>query len=169
MPSTQDRSRVHQLQGSFTDSAIKIPSLSVLPIFLQKYKSVTFCMAQKSEGKTNNDRLQRVRMSLCREAKTQKSIHTWRSCHTQPFIIHFPEQNFCCWLRGSNTDRNRAPTQKDSGGWWSPFPMLKLHLARGRGSLAVKASAEASSGQGEFWALVLTGSSVTLIIQLFAD
>lgn len=47
--------------------------------------------------------------------------------------------------------------------------MLKLHLAKERGSLAVKASDEAPSGKGESWALVLTGSSVTFLIQLFTD
>lgn len=39
--------------------------------------------------------------------------------------------------------------------------MLKLHLVGGRGSLAAEASAEAPSGKGESWALVLTGSSVS--------
>lgn len=48
------------------------------------------------------------------------------------------------------------------------FPMLKLHLTSKRGSLAVKASDQSPSVEGESWMLVLTGSSITLVIYLLA-
>lgn len=53
--------------------------------------------------------------------------------------------------------------------WHSPFPIpyKKMHVTRERGSLAVEASDEAPSGEGESWALALAGGTITLIIQLF--